>query len=457
MHYNSDIMDILILIFLIALNGLFSLSEMSVVASNKNRLQTLADSGQKGAKAALALGNDPNRILATTQLGLIFITLLQGAMGSQLFAAQLGAVLPDWSWLESWKGRAAEGIVLALITFFTLIFGEMLPKRAALGNPEVIACVMAPMALKIVTLFSPLIGVLSFFTNRTMAFFGLRTVRSDKVSEEDVEVMLRAAGQAGLLTAREMTIMDNVWRLNERKVGAVMTPRQSIRFIDIAQPNDTNLETLISNPNLRLVVVKNGLDCVLGLAPTKQWTDDLMRQFRAGKTTPVIDWTRDLSPAHSIPNSLNLIETLESFRSHQTHVGMVYNEFGQVEGIVSMSDLMDALVGEMPRSPEQETLIHKDPAGRWLIDGLASITDTKTALDLSELPGESQANFQTAGGFALWMIGHQQGRLPKEFDEFVHGGLRFQIVDIDRSQGYRIDQIMVEHVKSVAPAEINTA
>ena len=450
-------MDILILICLIALNSLFSLSEMSIVASNKNRLQTLAGAGDKGAAAALALGNDPNRILATTQLGLIFITLLQGAMGSQLFAAQLGSVLPDWSWLTSWKGRVAEGIVLALITFFTLIFGEMLPKRAALGNPEAIACVMAPMALKIVTLFSPLISVLSFFTNRTMAFFGMRTVRSDKVSEEDVEIMLRAAGQAGLLTAREMTIMDNVWRLNERKVGAVMTPRQSIRFIDIAQPNDTNLETLISNPNLRLVVVKNGLDCVLGLAPTKQWTDDLMRQFRAGKTTPVIDWTRDLSPAHSIPNSLNLIETLESFRSHQTHVGLVYNEFGQVEGIVSMSDLMDALVGEMPRSPEQETLIHKDPAGRWLIDGLASITDTKTALNLSELPGESQANFQTAGGFALWMIGHQQGRLPKEFDEFVHAGLRFQIVDIDRSQGYRIDQIMVEHVKGVALTEINPA
>lgn len=440
-------MDILILVLLIGLNGLFSLSEMSIVASNKNRLKTLADTGNKGAKAALALGNDPNPILATTQFGLIFITLLQGAMGSQLFATQLGAILPDWAWFAPWKDRTAEGAVLAIITFFTLIFGEMLPKRAALGDPERIACVMAPISLKIVKLLSPLIGVLSFFTNRTMAFFGLKTVRSDKVSEEDVEVMLRAAGQAGLLTAREMTIMDNVWRLNERKVGAVMTPRQSIRFVDIAQPNEANLETLISNPNLRLVVVKNGLDCVLGLAPTKQWTDDLMRQFRAGKTTPTIDWTKDLTPAHSIPNSLNLIETLESFRSHQTHVGLVYNEFGQVEGIVSMSDLMDALVGEMPRSPEQETLIHKDPTGRWLIDGLASITDTKTALELTDLPGESQANFQTAGGFALWMIGHQQGRLPKEFDEFIYEGLRFQIVDIDRSQGYRIDQIMVEHVK----------
>lgn len=287
-------MDLLILVFLIALNGLFSLSEMSVVASNKNRLQTLADAGHKGAKAALSLGNDPNRILATTQLGLIFITLLQGAMGSQLFAAQLSAALPDWPWLMSWKDRLAEGTVLALITFFTLIFGEMLPKRAALGNPEAIACFMAPISQKIVGLFSPLIGVLSFFTNRTMVFLGLPTVRSDKVSEEDVEVMLRAANQAGLLSAREMTIMDNVWRLNERKVGAVMTPRQSIRFIDIAQPNGINLETLMSHPHLRLVVVKNGLDCVLGLAPTKQWTDDLMRQFRAGTTTPVIDWTKDL-------------------------------------------------------------------------------------------------------------------------------------------------------------------
>lgn len=437
-------MDILILVLLIGLNGLLSLSEMSVVASNKNRLQALADAGHKGAKAALALGNDPNRILATTQLGLIFITLLQGAMGSQVFAAQLSAHIPDWSWVVSWKDRLAEGTVLALITFFTLIFGEMLPKRAALCNPEAVACFMAPISQKIVMLFSPLIGILSFCTNRLMAFFGMPTVRSTKVSEEDVEVMLRAAGQEGLLSDRELVIMDNVWRLNERKVGAVMTPRQSIRFIDITLANDVNLETLISNPNLRLVVVKNGLDCVLGLAPTKQWTDDLMRQFRAGKTNPTIDWTKNLSPAHSIPNTLSLIETLESFRSHQTHIGLVYNEFGQVEGIVSMSDLMDALVGEMPRSPEQETLIHKDPKGRWLIDGLSSVTDTKAALGLTELPGESQANFQTAGGFALWMIGHQFGRLPKEFDEFEYERFKFQIVDIDRTQGYRIDQIMVE-------------
>lgn len=439
-------MDFLIIIFLIALNGLFALSEMSIVASKKNRLAALAEQGNRGAQAALALANDPNRILATTQLGLTFITLMEGAFGSQSFSGPLAALLPDLAWLAPWRDRIAEGTVLALITFSTLVFGEMLPKRAALLNPEATAMIMAPLAQRFIWALSPLINVLSFCTNKLMSLLGLPTVRSEAVSAEDVETMLEAAGQSGLLSAREMAIMDNVWRLDERKVGAIMTPRQNIRFIDINLPHEQNLDTLAAHPRLRLVVAQGGLDHVLGMAPTSKWTDSLMAQLRSGAKDPKIDWTSELSPSHGIPNSMTLIETLESFRSHRTHVGLVYNEFGQVEGIISMSDLMDALVGEMPQSAEQETLIHKDESGKWLIDGLASITDTQNALGLGELPGQAQAGFQTAGGFTLWMIGRLKGRLPKEFDEFEHEGLRFQVVDIDRKNGYRIDQIMVERI-----------
>ena len=444
-------MDILILLFLIALNGLFALSEMSIVASKKNRLAAMAQDGDKGAAAALALANDPNRILATTQLGLTFVTLIEGAFGSSIFASQVAALLPDWSFLTPWRGKVAEIAVLACITFATLVFGEMLPKRAALVKPEAIARAMAPIAVKFIAALSPLIAALSFCTNRMMALLGLPTVRSEAVSAEDVETMMEAAGQSGLITPREMTIMDNVWRLDERKVGAIMTPRQDIRHIDISRAHEENLDILATHPRLRLVVTQGGLDCVLGMAPTSKWTDSLMKQLRLGTAAPIIDWTAELSPAHGIPNSLTLIETLESFSTHKTHVGLVYNEFGHVEGIISMSDLMDALVGEMPQNSEQETLIHKDASGRWLIDGLASITDTKTALGLDELPGEAQANFQTAGGFALWMVGRSKGRLPKEFDEFEHGGYRFEVVDIEKKNGYRIDQLMVEPLAKATP------
>jgi putative hemolysin len=327
-------MDLLIIIFLIALNGLFALSEMSIVASKKNRLSALAEQGDRGAKAALALANDPNRILATTQLGLTFITLMEGAFGSQSFSGPVAAMIPDFSWISPWRDRIAEGSVLALITFCTLIFGEMLPKRVALLNPEATARRMAPLAQCFISALSPLINVLSFFTNKLMILLGLPTVRSEAVSAEDVETMLEAAGQSGLLSPPEMAIMDNVWRLDERKVGAIMTPRQNIRFIDINLPHEQNLDTLAAHPRLRLVVVQGGLDHVLGMAPTSKWTDSLMAQLRSGAKDPTIDWTSSLSPAHGIPNSMSLIETLESFRSHKTHVGLVYNEFGQIEGII---------------------------------------------------------------------------------------------------------------------------
>jgi putative hemolysin len=447
-------MDILILAFLILLNGLFALTEMSLVAANKGRLATLAEAGNRGAAAALALARDPNRILATTQLGLTFVTLLEGSFATHSFVASLAQALPDAAFLLAWREKIASVAVLSCITFATLVLGEMLPKRAALVRPEAIASVMAPWAQRFISLLSPLIGALSFCTNSLMALFGLPLVKSEAVSAEDVETMLEAAGQSGLLSAPEMAIMDNVWRLDERKVGAIMTPRQGIHFIDINGTNQANLDMLAQHPRARLVVAQGGLDSVLGMAPTREWTLSMVTQLRDGIREPKIDWTANLAPALGIPNSLTLLESLESFRQHKTHVALVYNEFGQIEGLVSISDLMDSLVGEMPQSAEQETLIHKDASGKWLIDGLASVSDTKTALGLGELPGEAQANFQTAGGFALWMVGRSKGRLPKEFDEFEHGGYVFQVVDIDRKNGYRIDQIMVESIATRSPRKL---
>ncbi|MFZ6864129.1 hemolysin family protein [Undibacterium sp. Ji67W] len=442
-------MNTLILIALIALNGLFALSEMSIVASKKSRLQTLADAGDTGAKAALALANDPNRILATTQLGLTFVTLLEGSFGSNKFAGQIASLIPEWEWIISWKENAAQIFVLVVITAVTLVLGEMLPKRAALLHPEKIARVIAPLAQRLVAVLSPLVTTLSFCTNRLMEALGLPLVRSEAVSEEDVETMIDAAGQSGLITEREKTIMENVWRLDERKVGAIMTPRQDIRYIDISKSHRENLDTFIQYPRLRLVVTEGGLDCILGMAPTSRWTEDVMNQLRAGEHDPKIDWENNLCHIHRIPNSLTLIETLESFRTHKTHVGLVYNEFGQVEGIISMADLMNALVGEILQNTDEEAQIQsdKDCAGRWIVDGLASISDTSAALNLGELPIENQGNYQTAGGFALWMIGRTKMRLPKKLDSFEYAGLRWEIVDIDHKNGYRIDQILVERIE----------
>ena len=446
--------DVLILALLILLNGLFALSEMSIVASKKTRLSTMAEGGDKKAALALALANDPNRILATTQLGLTFVTLIEGAFASHSFADALAASLPMWEWLSPWRAKTAEFAVLALITFATLVLGEMLPKRAALSRPEAIARAMAPVANGAVRLLSPLIFALSFCTNRLLGLCGLPLVRDDQVSAEDVETMLEAAGQQGLISPREMAMMDNVWRLDERKVGAIMTPRQEIRTIDVDKGHEENLDVLSENPRARLVVVKGNLESVLGMAPTRDWTLSTMRQLRAGERDPKIEWTAGLAPAPGIPNWLTLAEAFEWFRSHKTHVALVYNEFGIVEGLLTIADLMDALVGDMPQSADHEQLIHHDESGRWLIDGLAPISETKAALGLEgELPGETRVNYQTAGGFAQWMVGTQKGRLPRELDKFEHEGLIFQVVDIDRKNGNRIDQLMVQSAEAERAAE----
>lgn len=436
-------MDLLIIVALTLCNSFLALSEMSLAASKKTRLASMAADGDHRAKLALSLADDPNRVLATTQIGLTFITMVQGALGDSSFTAPILAQLPHWSWMEAYRDKIALGVALSGITFFSLIVGEMLPKRVALLYPETIARAVAPTASRLIGALSPAIGALSWITNRLMAAMGLPLVKSEAVSAEDVETMLEAAGAQGLLSEREKTIMDNVWRLDERKVGAIMTPRANIAHIDISNPHESNLDVLASHPRARLVVTQGGLDHVLGMAPAKTWTVELMRQLREKRPNPTIDWTSGLTPAHAVPNSLTLIETLESFRAHKAHSALVYNEFGQVEGLVTMSDLMDAVVGEVPLADDHSQLIFKDPAGRWLIDGLAPLSDLRSALELEELPGEDQAHFQTAGGFALWMIGRSKGRLPKEFDEFEHSGLTFQVVDIDRKNGYRIDQLMV--------------
>lgn len=444
-------MDFLIIFALIFANGIFALSEMSLVASKKNRLQSLADAGNSGAQTALNLANDPNRVLATTQIGLTFITLIEGALSEEAFGPYFLALLPESGFFLTYKTQITTILVLTSVTLVSIIFGEMLPKRIAMLYPESIACKLAPWAYRFIKAISPAINFLSWCTNGIMKSLGLPLVKAEEVSAEDIETMLEAGAQSGLLAVAEKNLLDNVWRMDERRVGALMTPRSDIVYIDLDDSNSSNLDKLASHSAQRLIVCKGGLDHVLGIGPTAKWVKSLMDQLREGIKDPRIDWAKEIIPPHCLPNTLTLIETLESFRAHKTHVALVYNEFGLVEGIITMKDLMSAVVGDMPDNPEQNHLIHKDPSGKWLIDGLASIMDVKQELGLQELPEESINAYQTAAGFALYMIGRAHKRLPREFDQFDIGPFTFQIVDIDRDKGYRIDQILVQLQKDFVP------
>lgn len=442
-------MEFIIIFALVFANGVFALSEMALVASKKGRLLALADSGNEGARTALALANDPNRVLATTQIGLTFITLIQGALGEARMAPYVLGLLPMDGFLGAYREQIATAIVLTLITFISIIFGEMLPKRVAMLYPERIACALSPWAAKFIRAISPAITLLSGSTNAIMKALGFPLVKADEVSAEDIETMLEAGAQSGLLATTEKNLLDNVWRMDGRRVGALMTPRSSIVYIDIQDSDNDNMDKLAAHSSQRLIVCDGGLDHVLGMGPTAKWVQSLMEQLRSGAKTPRIDWIKEVTPAHCLPNTLTLIETLDAFRAHKTHAALVYNEFGQVEGIITMKDLISAVVGDMPETPEQNRLIHKAPSGKWLIDGQAAIDDVKKELGLDELPDEGANSYQTAAGFSLYMIGREHKRLPKEFDKFELGEFVFEIVDIDRDKGYRIDQLMVQ-LKTIA-------
>ncbi len=435
---------ILIIIFLIVSTSFFTITELSIITSKKQRLQALADDGNQKAIQALQLSKRIDKVIATTQIGLTFVAVLVGAMSDSILDPFITPFILQFSFVAKYASIISSVISLTGVTFLTILIGDILPKRIALIYPEAIAMWMAPFAIKVVYVLTPLINVFSFLSNAILRLFGMPTQLNNLVSAEDIEDLFEAGAKSGLLDETEKNLLDNVWRMDERRVGALMTTRASIIYIDITAPYKDNLEVVLNNPERRIVVCNEDLDHVLGICLASVWIKDILRQFYAGNANPTVSWVENLLPLHTIPNSLTLIETLEAFRKYKTHIALVYNEFGHIEGIISMVDLMGAVVGESPDVADEDLLILQNSAGKWLIDGLAPLDDVKNALDISEFPDEDLGNYQTASGFVMSILGRSKGRLPKEFDKFTYAGYVFEIVDIDRTKGYRIDQIMVQ-------------
>lgn len=439
--------SILAVLFLIISTGFFALSELSLIASKKQRLQAMVDDGNKKAILALELAHKPNRVIASSQIGLTIVTLIEGAVTKTMLDPFIIPMIHDISFLSKFAGVISLFISFALVTFITILFGDILPKRIAIIHPEEVAIAIVPITSRIIKLFSPLIIIFSFLSDAILKFLNLPTDYKYHVSADDITDLFEAGAKSGLLDQTEKDLLDNVWRMDERKVGALMTPRSDIVLIDTQSPIKENLEVVLTHPSKRIIVCNGGLDNILGYGTASIWLKDSLQKIYNGEKLD-ISWLDNIRAVHSIPNTLTLIETLESFRKFKTHVALVYNEFGHVEGLITMFDLMSAVIGEYPETTEDNLLIIKDPSGKWLIDGMAAIDDVKNSLGISELPDEDLGNYHTAAGFALSMLGKLKGRLPKEFDHFDYEGYVFEVVDIDRSKGYRIDQLMVKPINN---------
>jgi putative hemolysin len=423
-------MEILILVFLFILNGLFAMSEMAIVSSRKTRLQQAAEEGVAGAGAALELANEPGHFLSTIQVGITLIGILSGAFGEAALAGRLVDFLSEFPRLAPYSRGLATTIVVIGITYFSLIIGELVPKRLALQKPEKISVIMARPMQFLARIAYPLVRVLSFSTDCILFLFGARKPEEPLVTEKEIKLMIDQGAEAGVFHEKEKEMVSNVMRLDALRIGAVMTPRMDIVYLDVEDSFEENRHKLIESPYSTLPVCRGSLDTVLGFIEAK----DLLRRSLSGEPLTLKAAVR---PAHYVPKSLSPVQLLEEFKRAKTRQALVVDEYGEIAGLVTLKDVLEAIVGDIPsESVEEAPEAVRREDGSWLLDGTLSIEKFKQMFDVEELPDEGTRNFHTVAGFVMLQL----GRVPRASDHFHWNGFRFEVVDMDKN---RIDKILL--------------
>jgi putative hemolysin len=409
------------------------MSEIAVVAARKIRLKQRAENGDARARAALDLANNPAPFLSTVQVGITLVGILAGAYGGAALAEDVAALVATVPVMAPYARGIAFGIVVALLTFFSLIIGELVPKNIALTAPESIASWIARPMMLLSAVGRPVVAVLSGTTNLALRLLGIRQQADPHLTEDEIRAVIRQAAATGAIEQNEETIVQRVLQLGELRVAAMMTPRLDIEWVDVDASPDELREFLGSHSHTQFVVCNGGLDNVLGIV----WAAELLPVAMRGRA---IDLRSLIREALFVPDSMLALQLLESFRASHRHVAMVMDEFGAVEGLVTVTDLLEALVGHLPASASEaasQFAVRAD--GSWLIDGAVSMEDVATKLGLPDLPEEEIGAYHTLAGFVL----ARMGRVPKAADRFEWGGFRFEVVDMD---GRRIDKMLVQRI-----------
>jgi putative hemolysin len=430
-------MEVLILAGLFVLNGLFAMSEIAIVSSRKIRLQQAVEDGVSSARIALQLANEPGHFLSTIQVGITLIGIMSGAYGEAALSGKLAGFLAQFPEIAPYSRGLALGLVVMGITYFSLIIGELVPKRLALLKPEKIAMVMARPMRWLAILAYPLVRVLSLSSDLVLWLLRAKKSEEPAVTEKEIKLMIDQGTEAGVFHKSEKEMVANVMRLDALRVGAIMTPRMDIYYLDVEDPIEENRKKLIDCPYSVVPVCKDGLDNVLGFIQAK----DLLRRALNDERMELAAAVR---PAHFIPKSLSPVQLLEEFKRAKIALGLVVDEYGEIAGLVTLKDVLEAIVGDIPSEEiEEEPEAVQREDGSWLLDGTLSIEKFKQMFDVEELPDEAAGNFHTIGGFVMLQLGH----VPKATDHFHWDGLCFEVVDMDRN---RVDKIMVSPIPEEA-------
>jgi putative hemolysin len=441
---SSVATQVSIVVLLTLANGLFSMSEMAVVSSRKVRLQQQAQRGDRRAQAALELANSPNRFLSTVQVGITLIGTITGAFGGAELSKPLTEQLKRVPLIQDYAQPVAFTTVVILLTYLSLIVGELVPKQLALNDPEAIATLVAVPMRFLSKLASPVVHLLSLSTEAVLKLLNVRPSTEPEVTEEEIRVMIQQGTDAGMIEEAEQEMVERVLRFGDRKVSALMTPRPDIVWLDLDDSYEDNQARLIEGAHSRLPVCQEGLDNVLGVT----YVNDLLS--RALRNQP-FDLTLELRQPLFVPENTRSLKVLELFKETGNHMALVVDEYGVIQGLVTLNDILQAIIGDVPGQDdedEQQPMQRED--GSWLLDGSMDIDEVHELLDVDELPGEQRGNYHTLGGFVITYL----GRIPKASDHFEWSNLRFEVVDMDKN---RVDKVMVSPLVKPEPASPPTA
>jgi len=406
------------------------MSEIAVVAARKVRLQQRAEEGDERAKAALDLAHDPEKFLSTVQFGITLVGVLAGAYGGNRLAAPLSERIAQVPQLVRYADNIALGLVVTVITVLSLIVGELVPKRIALNSPEAIASWVARPMMILAKVGGPAVAVLTSSTNFLLRVFGIRGEAEPNLTEDEIKALISQGAETGAVGVTEENIVQRVFQLGDQRVAAIMTPRPDIEWVDVDASEEELREFLASHSHTQFVVCHGGLDEVLGIVRS---ADLLPLAFKGGP----IDLRSLTREALFVPDSMPAVQLLESFRGSHKHVALVMDEYGAVEGLVTITDLLTAIVGELPADAGEAAGSFVSRAdGSWLVEGSAAMEDVTAHFGLDGLPEDETGAYHTIGGFVMARL----GRVPKAADHFEWGGMRFEVIDMD---GRRIDKVLV--------------
>jgi putative hemolysin len=424
-------MEIIIIFLLIMLNATFSMAEMALVSVRKPRLQQLADGGSAGARAALDLADKPESFLSITQLGMTLIGILTGALGEQSLGERIELYLKGIPHLAPYGPALAMGFVVVVITYVSVVIGELTPKRLALHSPERLASALAKPMNIISRVGRPFVRLLNASTNTILGLLRIHPSEEPPVTEEEIKLIMQKGAEAGVIEETEHDMVKRLFRLTDRAVEALMKPRREIVSLDIDVPIAENMGKVAVSSHSRFPVVQGSLDRVIGIVHEHE----LLKSCLAGKPPDLKDTAR---PPLFVPAAVPAFRLLEMFKASHTRIALVVDEYGAVEGLVTLNDFFEDLVGEVATAPmPQKRQAVQRPDGSWLVDGTMTVHDFKELMNLTELPGEERRGYHTLGGFVMVQI----GRVPVASDTFEAQGLRFEVVDMDEN---RVDKVLVQ-------------